>query len=116
MRFLTVLLFAIPLFCQTETKEKSCVIAIVEWRDAVLTTRGVDVESAQTAKVISFGCVFVNPTDVKVILSMTRGEPDIFLTIPKDWLVKITPSKLRRRKRKKRKAQDELPKAPEVSR
>jgi hypothetical protein len=24
---------------------------------------------------------------------MTRGEPDIFLTIPKDWLVKITPLK-----------------------
>ena len=94
MKFLTVLLFAIPMFCQTETKELTCTVAVVEWNDAVLSTRTVDVDAAKTASIITFGCADVRENVVVVIMSITNGTPDVLLTIPKSWVVKITPLKV----------------------
>ena len=100
MRFITLLLFAIPLFCQTETKEFSCTVAVLEWNDAILSTRSGDVEAAHTARIITFGCVEVRENDVVVIMSITSGTPDVFLTIPKQWVTKITPLEVKKEEKK----------------
>ena len=85
MKLLSALMFTV--LCHAE----DCQIAVVEWQDAVLSTRTIDVGDAHTTPIITFGCVSVREKEIVVVMSITNGTPDVFLCIPKAWVTKITP-------------------------
>ena len=88
MRYAIALLFACSCFAQ------ECTVGVLEWRDAVLSTRSTDVDAAKTARIVTFGCVITKEKEYVVIMSITADVPDVFITVPKDWAVKLTPLKV----------------------
>lgn len=81
------IIYSNPAYCQSW----ECKFAVVNWKDAVVYTRAplADDIDSMTAEVKTLGCVKQTEKTVLIIQSVTEGKPDVFMVVPKDWVISI---------------------------
>jgi len=75
-----------------------CNYGILTWSDAYIKVKsgGIDVLKIDSTlpTVISFGCLSQTEKTVLVVHSFVDGQPDDYLVVPKQWVMKIVPLKV----------------------
>jgi hypothetical protein len=84
----------LPMLGEDKPKD-ACAFAHVEWQDAGLYSKTAGIELSEidnlTIPVMSVGCVRVMEKSVLVVFHFVDGKPDVYMAIPKQWVIKITP-------------------------